>query len=295
MTQGRRYMNIDDEDLDEAAGYPPQRHQQEQYFDEVLPEQQGFEPEPPQSRFSAVQSEAVKRIQKAKLYETLLSHSLFAAGSAESEILEEVEQELKAIVEEKLEELLGMRSASRRQSVQAELPFDDEQVQALLAVANRALRRTPSLGSTPTPSINPVQNAPQEAAVAQPAPQQPTIVPAGRPQAPVVRRQAPQPQRQPQAAQPAGPRRRRRPTENTSATNRDLSQAKSARRPPRPMPTQAQIDDMNARQAERNSRRPKTIDISDDDPNLPASEGGTSSAHVGALLAKVLQGQRGEE
>lgn len=282
-----RYMNIEDDDLDQAAGF----QQDEEYYEDDRGVDQQYAQEP--SRFSSVRSEAVKRIQKAKLYETLLSHSLFAPGSAEAEVLEEVEAELKAIIEEKLEELLGMRSSASRAPVPVQLPFDADQLEALIAVANRALRRIPALGSTPTPAINPVQTAPVQPEVHQPEVQQPAIIPAGRPQRsePVVRRQAPQraaqqPPQQGQARKPS----RRRPTGNTSEkTGRELSQAASRRRVARPMPSQDEIDAMNARQADRNSKAPKVIPVDDQqDPNA-----GMSSAHVGALLAKVLQGQGG--
>lgn len=271
----QRYMNIEDEDLDQAAGNEPEQ----QFFDEE-PEQ--FDDEPPRR---SVRSEAVKRIQKAKLYETLLSHSLFAPGSADAEILEEVEQELKSIIEEKLEELLGMRAA-KRAAEQVALPFDEDQIEILKLVADRALKRGSSLGSTPTPTINPVQTAPE------PAPRQaethhPAIVPVGQTAQPAVRRQAQQ--QRPAAPAAAKPRGRRRPTENTSEkSGRDLSQAASRRRPPRPMPSQGEIDAMNARQADKNARAPKVVPTEEDDPN-----GGMSTAHVGALLAKVLQGQGG--
>lgn len=276
-----RYMNIEDEDLDAAAG----GYQQEEQYGE--PPYDG-DPQTidPGYRSSTIRSEAVKRIQKAKLYETMLSNNLFAAGSAEPEILEEVETELKAIIEEKLEELLGMRTETRgRGQVAAALPFDEDQIEALALIANRALKRTPALGSTPTPVINQVQAEPQPT-LQQPQVHQPTVIQVGQPQA--RRQQQAQPRQRPAAPQQS----RRRPTANVGVkSGRDLSQATPRRGKQKPMPPQHVIDNMNAIQAAKNAKAPKVIPSDD----APAIDGGTSSAHVGALLAKVLQGQGGEE
>lgn len=291
--------------LEEQGQYPdaeqyPYGYPEDQYPNDPYAGQGQEYPDP---QVSQVRSEAVKRIQQAKLYETLLSNNLFAPGSAEPEIQERVEAEIKEFVEGRLEELLGMRAPGASAAVPAaaaQLPFDAEQVEALTMVANRMLKRTPALGSTPTPSIQPVQAEPTPVLnqpVVTPVQAQPVMrapVPTNQPPRPVPRpRRAPpaparaaQPAHAPQPGRPS----RRRPSGNVSEkTGRELSQA-TGRRKPAPMPPQAMIDNMNAVQAHKNAKAPKMIPSDD---NLPAIDGGTSSASVGAALAKILQGQGG--
>lgn len=66
----------------------------------------------------AVQNELIKRITKAKLYESLLSSSFFEEEEVEESIKKEVEKEIKNFIVVKLEQLLGLKaSAPAKQTI----------------------------------------------------------------------------------------------------------------------------------------------------------------------------------
>lgn len=96
---------------------------------------------------SGVMYEAQARIEQANLYQTLLTHELFGPGSARQNILEKVQTEVKDFVLVRLEELLGMKSSVKE--VAYALPFDDEEVSALKALATKVLRRETNQNFTP--------------------------------------------------------------------------------------------------------------------------------------------------
>lgn len=88
-------------------------------------------------------SEAFLRVEQAKLYQVLLSQDLFEQGASDDEVVELVTEEIRAFAEARLESLLGMRSPSdalviRRES--AELPWSEEQIEALTALADKVLQ-----------------------------------------------------------------------------------------------------------------------------------------------------------
>jgi len=60
---------------------------------------------------SYLKNEAVKRISKAKLFESLLTASFFDEEEVEQSIKREVEKEIKTFIVSRLEDLLGIRSA----------------------------------------------------------------------------------------------------------------------------------------------------------------------------------------
>lgn len=284
----RGYMNVDQDD-ESFQEDPGQEFFDDQGGEEYAEEQFGV----PQQHHVVV-SEAVKRIQQAKLYETLLAHSLFASGSADPEIQDRVESEIKDFILRRLEELLGMRQPQPEQVAQ-QLPFDDQQIYALQGVANRILRRGPELGSTPTPSINQVQNEPVRQPVQAAQPAAPTVMQ-------VQPSRAAQPQPSPQQA-PQRPRQARRPAANrnkvvtgnaSKATGKELSQAASRRRKPLPMPSQAVIDQRNAQEAHKNAEGASKVAAQAVQSNQ-GLEGGVSSAHVGSLISRMLQTQHGGE
>ena len=89
-----------------------------------------------------IRSEAFLRVEQAKLYQVLLSQDLFEQGASDDEVVELVTEEIRAFAEARLESLLGMRSPSealviRRES--AELPWTEEQIEALTALADKVL------------------------------------------------------------------------------------------------------------------------------------------------------------
>jgi hypothetical protein len=102
---------------------------------------------------SGVMFEAQARIEQANLYQTLLNHDLFGPGSARQNILEKVQAEVKEFVLIRLEELLGMKSSAKE--VAFALPFDEEEVSALKALATKVLKR--DVGQSFTPEVRQVQ------------------------------------------------------------------------------------------------------------------------------------------
>jgi hypothetical protein len=66
---------------------------------------------------SFLQSELVRRISKAKLFESLLTASFFDEEDVEESIKKEVEKEIKSFIVLKLEELLGLKQADKPKAV----------------------------------------------------------------------------------------------------------------------------------------------------------------------------------
>lgn len=145
---------------------------QEEYIDEPAP------------RYG-VTSEALVRIEMAKLYQLLLDNELFGDDAGDYDAITTVTDEIKAFVLERLETLIGMRDGSTSHSAPARLPWNQNQVQALTELADTLLARSkaPIVPTPVKPAVNTINkstptNRPRPAA---PAPQQ---RPAPRPAAP---------------------------------------------------------------------------------------------------------------
>jgi hypothetical protein len=286
-------MSVGEEDFD------PNVEVDDQQAEEAAEQVYQDEPQYDNSPYSPSMSEAVKRIQIAKLYEALLSQSFFAAGSTrDPEIQDSVENEIKGFIHNRLEELLGMRAEQSPAGPAAQLPFDDEQIEALAYLANRTLKRIPA--ATPNPVVNvAIAQAPepqvQQAQVPQLNQMQvPQAVAQPAPQRRAPQRQAAAPQRQ-QAQQQAAPRppkpgqRRRRSSENVGErTGKDLSQAVGKRIRPQPMPSQLMMDAMNAQSAELNASGSPVLNQA-----ARAAQQSGGNVSVGAVLAQVLSQSNG--
>lgn len=94
--------------------------------------------------------EAVKRIEEANLWKTLITTDVFEVGSARPQIVEEVNRQIKEFAQTRLEICVGLRPSSQQQNV-AQV-FDDEEVQALKVLAAKLLKRDPI---TSIPQYNP--------------------------------------------------------------------------------------------------------------------------------------------
>jgi hypothetical protein len=220
---------------------------------------------------ASVLNEAVKRIEQANLYKALLDHDLFAPGSARPEVIAAVRKEFKGFILVRLEILLGIKpEAPKAQQTIVQSPFSPDEVTALAALAKRMIDKkdtnqpTPQVQvvQPPTPKIQALQTqaAPQVQTIqTQPEPVQPKRV-VKRVVRRVVRKangELVDASEQVAPATPAAkkPRAKRDKTNNTSVfTGEDLGQAQSPERPPMKMPSQAQMDMMNAQQAESNAR-----------------------------------------
>ncbi len=153
--------------------------------------------ESPVAQFAAQMGEAQRRFAKASYYQELLNGAFF---STSDEISGEVEGELKAFVENRLANLLGIDAGPAPGT--AEPQFNETEVAVLKAIVSK-MSGDAKLG-------------PRVAAVAKPqaAPARPKLQPrpapeAARPQPPVQRQAPPQPQpqptRQPPPPQPRAP------------------------------------------------------------------------------------------
>ena len=226
----------------------------EEYIEEQFPQDSDGQPSQ-DTQTQVVLSEAVKRIEHAKLYETLLNHELFTPGSARQEIIEAVEAEIKQFILSRLEVLLGMAPSSPApNSMQTE--FSQDEISALHHLAGHLLKRNTIQSSNP--QMVPVAAAPQPQ-LQRASQSQPTIRPAGKAQVQPVG--APRPVSNGNTGSKAAPVRKgvtRKRTQNVGAYDgKEYSQARptAAEAPgaPQPlkMPPQAMIDSINATQVHK--------------------------------------------
>lgn len=183
---------------------------------------------------SGTLNEALRRIEQAKLYEALLSHDLFSEDSASPEIAEIVRAEISEFIQTRLEVLLGIRQDSSS-GYAYESPFEEEEIVALKALAARALN-APSRPSQPS---------------------QPTIIPVAT-QSKANKRGKTRKQEEPvqvrQKSNNTSQMAIERPDGTREIVETDYAQAVNPNNPPLKMPSQAEIDQMNARQADQNIR-----------------------------------------
>jgi len=116
-------------------------------FDEAL--------EPPQETASVLMSEAMRRINKAKLYETLISHNLFGDG-CNDEIVGEVQSEIQQFVLGRLNNLLGIKSETTSESI-VNNQFTVEEAEFLKMLAQRGIAKSSLANPSSVPTIVPAQ------------------------------------------------------------------------------------------------------------------------------------------
>lgn len=229
-----------------------------------------------QEEANLVVNEAIRRIEQAKLYEALLRNSLFDPSTGRPEIIAVVEKEMKGFILSRLEHLLGIKPAAQEsQAVAVDLPFTEEQVSALKALADRMLTKqpAPTMQTVSEPTIKPLASTSPSAptapirAVSAPAARQPQVA-------------QPRPAQAPAKAPAAQKRPGRKKSQNVSEfTGQDYSQSAgdpevAARR--LPMPSADQMNAMAAVEAQRNQ----------------ASIGGAMSREGQILQSAVLLAQK---
>lgn len=232
--------NFFNQDVNEAA---------EEYVDEQFPEQTE-EAQEQSSQAQVILSEAVKRIEHAKLYETLLNNKIFTPGSADPALIAEVEGELRQFIMTRLEILLGMK-AEQSVAVSANSPFDEDEIGALKQLAGHLLKRNAMVSANPT--LNPVSAPQQNTQLQQATVRSPQIKTVGTAQ---TQRIATSGNKPAPVKKQAPPRKR---TANVSTfSGQEYSQARPTAQPglptPAPMPPQVIMDQMNAQTAFKNSR-----------------------------------------
>lgn len=119
-------------------------------------DQTGYEGEYP------IASEAIVRIEKAKLYQLLLQNELFGEDAGDWQAIEQVTDEIKAFVLGQLETLIGMRNGNEPIVAPARLPWDTKQIQALTIIADTLIAKdTQPIVPTPSkPSVKTINKSP---------------------------------------------------------------------------------------------------------------------------------------
>lgn len=232
--------------LDQETGEQESQSELDSSADQVLDE--AYQ----EAETNSVVNKALERIEQAQLYKTLLEHDLFAPGSARDDIQQAVQDEIRAFVLERLEILVGLRSEGQKavQVVKAEIPFSQDQVNALQALADRMIKKDPQTARPATPQLMQVAaQEPQEAPRLNTA----TTLPQVRP---VVARPAAR------AAQPRAAAKKSATASKTKMVEYagvQMTEAQAERQKevqsgqvvsrthkPLPMPSQGQIDQQNA-------------------------------------------------
>lgn len=104
--------------------------------------------------------DVLQRFEQAKLYSTLLKHKLFSDGSADQTIIDNVENEIKTFVVKRMRILMGVETDTVNESVspiKVELPFNDQEIQALKSIANRLIEKRQVSESNTEPRLNKVE------------------------------------------------------------------------------------------------------------------------------------------
>lgn len=138
--------------FDDDSLQPPDQYSDQDVQDQILEEDQ--QPLEAEEHIS----DALKRIEQAQLYKTLLTHSLFGPGSARPDIQAAVEREIREFATTRLEILVGIKPDSKM--VEAVSQFSPDEVVFVKSLFQRAQQRTSSTPQ-PNPQINPVAAAPQ--------------------------------------------------------------------------------------------------------------------------------------
>lgn len=184
-----------------------------------------YEPEEEGNEFLG--SAVVKKIEKAKLYQMLLTCDFFDDDVSDQEILLEVTKEVRRFVHFKLECLLGARQGDSdfgESTPQSSLPWTQPQVEALTVLANNILNRNSKTEARQSaPSIKKIQKPTQ-------------TVQKAKAKAPSVR---------PKMKKEVGPEE----VVPVSTGHRLVNNPDRL-----PMPSQLQMDTINAAQAEENSK-----------------------------------------
>lgn len=242
-----------------------------------------FEEEEQEEAQNEILSEAEKRIEQANLYQALLKHDLFGPGSARQEIIDSVRREFKGFILSRLEVLLGIKPETSKVIQKIESPFSEEEVNALKAIANRLVKKDiPQTSQAPTVnSIQPSQSVtlqkPVINTIGGETPQKSNVVTKKVVKKTVISK----PSNQMTDSQVTQEKKRgRKSTENISEiTGQDYGQVAITEDPalrPKAMPSQAEMDMLNARQAEMNSRGASPV------------AGETGATGLGAKIAAQL-------
>lgn len=127
----------------------PQYYEEEDIDDEVLEEIVEEAAYDLDTKEKVVVYNARIRLEQAKLYEMLINHNLFEGVDASPQAIENVQNELKTYITERLEILLGMkkeRQAPEEQVMAVDSPFNDVEVEFLKALAYKGTKGESATG-----------------------------------------------------------------------------------------------------------------------------------------------------
>ena len=96
---------------------------------------------------------AIKRIEQAKLYESILKHEFFAPGSARPEIQTKVTKEIRDFILDRLTILMGLKTEPKDIQIKAEMPWNDDQIAALTSIASRLVDKKNSTKTVNNPVV----------------------------------------------------------------------------------------------------------------------------------------------
>ena len=219
--------------LDEMDGKVPEELEEEEMEEEYEEEEymDDYEATETESAYtldrreSSVVNESMIRLEQARLYDMLIKHDLFKGVKAHPHALQNVQNELKSYIVDRLEILLGIKQEKTKSERPRELvvdsPFNDVEIEFLKALSYKGTKGA-SLQAQPkqlrAAEIQSVgddseyeEEEPELAPVRRPAPP--------KPKAPV--RKAPARKKKPVAktpVKPKAPARKRKPTAKKPAT-----------------------------------------------------------------------------
>ena len=222
---------LDQDQVSEEMGeYEPSNENNEEQYEEVTQE---VSPSYSLNRQEkSVVGEAILRLEQARLYEMLLKHDFFGGVSNNQSAKQNVEQELKKFILDRLEILLGIKQESQQNApaeVTVELPFNIVEIDFLKALAYQGTKGasgSANLAQTQAvvqPSLNQLPKL-KQAETLRPLPQpkaQPQVKPV---QAPVKQQQVQQPVRQPVKQQPVRQQVQQRPQPQVRKKARTLEE-----------------------------------------------------------------------
>ena len=201
-------------------------------------------------------NEAIKRIEQAKLYESLLKHDFFAPGSAREEIQSKVTNEIRDFILERLTILVGLKEPESKKH-QQQLPWDAVQIESLTSISNRLVdKKSNSVSAPAQPVVRQFVNNTSQPQVNVAQAMQQSIP--DQPKTKMVRRR----KEQPVAAQTPGksaipPGMKTDPSTGLPISDSGIvlyaGQAQNKKKPATPMPSQTQMNNINATQVQRES------------------------------------------
>lgn len=186
--------------------------------------------------------DAIQRIKMANLFQLLTDRELFEENEGDLEIIEMVEGEIRQFALYRLEQLIGMRDNTGVIQIQnTSNPFTGDEIKALKLLAQSALSMTGNVHQSPTRASQVPATVPTPVFASNPP--MPTL------EAKPVRRRRSKNKTVDATvpSQPVDPNNIEDVLKNTKYQNKPITQ-------PIPMPTQMQMDMINAELAESNAK-----------------------------------------